>query len=80
MEYKPKGVCSRLIHFDIVDNKVRNVSFVGGCSGNLQGISHLIEGMDVDEAISRIEGYPVRIQTDLLSDQLAIALKEARNA
>ena len=52
MEYKPKGVCSRLIHFDIVDNKVRNVSFVGGCSGNLQGISHLIEGMDVDEAIS----------------------------
>ena len=39
MEYKPKGVCSRLIHFDIVDNKVRNVSFVGGCSGNLQGIS-----------------------------------------
>jgi uncharacterized protein (TIGR03905 family) len=45
MEYKPKGVCSRLIHFDIVDNKVRNVSFVGGCSGNLQGISHLIEGM-----------------------------------
>lgn len=56
MEYKPKGVCSRLIHFDIVDNKVRNVSFVGGCSGNLQGISHLIEGMDVDEAISRIEG------------------------
>lgn len=54
MEYKPKGVCSRLIHFDIVDNKVRNVSFVGGCSGNLQGISHLIEGMDVDEAISRI--------------------------
>ena len=55
MEYKPKGVCSRLIHFDIVDNKVRNVSFVGGCSGNLQGISHLIEGMDVDEAISRLE-------------------------
>ena len=52
MEYKPKGVCSRLIHFDIVDNKVRNVSFVGGCSGNLQGISHLIEGMDVDEAIA----------------------------
>ena len=55
MEYKPKGVCSRLIHFDIVDNKVRNVSFVGGCSGIFREF-HLIEGMDVDEAISRIEG------------------------
>ena len=45
-----------MIHFDIEDNKVKNVSFVGGCNGNLQGISRLIEGMDVDEAISRIEG------------------------
>ena len=56
MDYRPKGVCSQQIHFDIVDNKVRNVSFKGGCNGNLQGISRLIEGMDVDEAISRIEG------------------------
>ena len=78
MEYKPKGVCSRLIHFDIVDNKVRNVSFVGGCSGNLQGISHLIEGMDVDEAISRIEGIRCGFKPTSCPDQLAIALKEAR--
>ena len=77
MEYKPKGVCSRLIHFDIVDNKVRNVSFVGG---NLQGISHLIEGMDVDEAISRIEGIRCGFKPTSCPDQLAIALKEARNA
>ena len=75
MEYKPKGVCSRLIHFDIVD-----VSFVGGCSGNLQGISHLIEGMDVDEAISRIEGIRCGFKPTSCPDQLAIALKEARNA
>ena len=80
MEYKPKGVCSRLIHFDIVDNKVRNVCFVGGCSGNLQGISHLIEGMDVDEAISRIEGIRCGFKPPSCPDQLAIALKEARNA
>ena len=80
MEYKPKGVCSRLIHFDIVDNKARNVSFVGGCSGNLQGISHLIEGMDVDEAISRIEGIRCGFKPTSCPDQLAIALKEARNA
>ena len=56
MQYRPKGVCSQSIDFDIEDNKVKNVSFVGGCSGNLQGISRLIEGMDVNEAISRIEG------------------------
>ena len=68
MEYKPKGVCSRLIHFDIVDNKVR------------KGISHLIEGMDVDEAISRIEGIRCGFKSTSCPDQLVIALKEARNA
>ena len=51
MDYKTKGVCSQQIHFEIEDNKIHNVSFVGGCNGNLQGISHLVEGMDVDEAI-----------------------------
>ena len=56
MEYTPKGVCSQQIHFDIVDHKVRNVSFRGGCNGNLQGISRLIDGMDVDEAIKRLDG------------------------
>ena len=56
MQYKPQGVCSKLIQFDIENNKIRNVGFVGGCNGNLQGISRLIEGMDVDEAISRMEG------------------------
>ena len=56
MDYRTKGVCSQSIHFDIEDNKIHNVSFVGGCNGNLQGISHLVEGMDVDEAISRLEG------------------------
>ena len=68
MDYQPKGVCSQQIHFDIIDNKVRNVSFKGGCHGNLQGISRLIDGMDVNEAISRIDEsnavsnqHPVRI-------------------
>ena len=45
MQYRPKGVCSQSIDFDIEDNKVKNVSFVGGCSGNLQGISSLVAGM-----------------------------------
>ena len=77
MEYRPKGVCSQKINFDIVDNKVRNVSFVGGCNGNLQGISRLIEGMDVDEAISRIDGIHCGFKSTSCPDQLSRALKEA---
>ena len=77
MDYKTKGVCSQKIHFDIEGNKVKNVSFVGGCNGNLQGISRLIEGMDVDEAIRRIEGIKCGFKTTSCPDQLAKALKEA---
>ena len=77
MDYRPKGVCSQQIHFDIVDNKVTNVSFGGGCSGNLQGISRLIEGMDVNEAISRIEGIKCGFKATSCPDQLAQALKQA---
>ena len=77
MQYRPKGVCSQSIDFDIEDNKVKNVSFVGGCSGNLQGISRLIEGMDVNEAISRIDGIRCGFKSTSCPDQLAKALKEA---
>ena len=77
MQYRPRGVCSQMINFDIEDNKVKNVSFAGGCNGNLQGISRLIEGMDVDEAISRIEGIRCGFKATSCPDQLAKALKEA---
>lgn len=77
MKYKPKGVCSREIDFEIDDHKVRNVSFIGGCSGNLQGIGRLIEGMDINEAISRIEGIHCGSKATSCPDQLAKALKEA---
>lgn len=77
MEYTPKGVCSQQIHFDIVDHKVRNVSFRGGCNGNLQGISRLIDGMDVDEAIKRLDGIRCGFKATSCPDQLAQALKEA---
>lgn len=77
MQYRPKGVCSQLINFDIVDNKVTNVKFVGGCSGNLQGISRLVEGMDAKEAIKRIEGITCGFKSTSCPDQLAKALKEA---
>ena len=52
--YKTSGTCSRLIHFTLEDGKVKNVSFEGGCNGNLQGISRLVEGMEPAEAIRRL--------------------------
>lgn len=77
MQYKPKGVCAQMIHFEIDDNKVHDVEFVGGCAGNTQGVARLIEGMPVDEAISRIEGIQCGFKGTSCPDQLAIALKEA---
>ncbi len=77
MQYKPTGVCSQMIHFDIEDHKVKNVLFNGGCNGNTQGLSRLIEGMDVDEAISRLEGIRCGFKATSCPDQLAKALKQA---
>ena len=77
MEYRTKGVCSRAIRFDIADNKVTNVQFIGGCSGNTQGVARLIEGMDVNEAISRLEGIQCGPRPTSCPDQLARALKSA---
>lgn len=77
MQYRPRGVCSRLIEFDIEDGKVKKVSFEGGCNGNLQGIARLVEGMDVNEVISRIEGIRCGFKSTSCPDQLAQALKAA---
>lgn len=77
MQYKTKGVCSQMIQFDIEDNKVHNVQFVGGCAGNTQGVARLIEGMPVDEAISRMDGIQCGFRGTSCPDQLAKALKEA---
>ena len=77
MEYRTKGVCSQAIRFDIVDNKVKNVQFVGGCSGNTQGVARLVDGMDVNEAITRLEGIHCGPRSTSCPDQLARALKAA---
>lgn len=77
MQYVPQGVCSRLIEFDLVDDKVKNVSFVGGCDGNLKGISCLVEGMNAEEVISKIEGIKCGRKSTSCPDQLAKALKKA---
>ena len=76
MDYKTHGVCSQNISFDIKDHKVYNVHFTGGCHGNLQGIGKLVEGMDVDEVISRVEGIKCGPKSTSCPDQLARALKE----
>lgn len=75
-EYTPRGVCSRSIHIEVEDGIVKSVSFRGGCDGNLQGISRLVAGMPVDEAIRRLEGIRCGAKSTSCPDQLARALKE----
>ncbi|MBQ7089706.1 MAG: TIGR03905 family TSCPD domain-containing protein [Clostridia bacterium] len=75
--YKTRGVCSRMIAFEVdEEGALRNVSFEGGCNGNLQGIAALVEGMDVDEAIDRLSGIQCGYKSTSCPDQLAQALKE----
>ena len=76
-EYKTKGTCSQRILFDIEDGKVKNIQFIGGCNGNLQGIGRLAEGMNVEDVIERIEGIHCGMKPTSCPDQLARALKEA---
>ncbi len=76
-EYKTKGTCSQRIIFDIEDNIIKNVQFLGGCNGNLKGIGSLVEGMEVNEVIDRLEGIRCGMKPTSCPDQLAKALKEA---
>ena len=76
-EYKTKGTCSHRIFFEIEDGKVKNVQYMGGCNGNLKGIGSLVEGMDAEEVISRLEGTTCGFKSTSCPDQLAKALKEA---
>ena len=73
--YKTSGTCSRQITFDVENGKVYNVKFLGGCLGNLQGVSKLCEGRDVNEVISTLKGIKCRGNTSC-PDQLAKALEK----
>ena len=79
-QYKTRGTCSQMITFDVENNKVMNVKFMGGCNGNLKGIASLVEGMDIDEVIGRIEGIQCGMKSTSCPDQLAKALTAAKNA
>ena len=78
MEFITSGVCARKITFEI-DNegKVRNVSFLGGCPGNLKAISKLVEGMDAQKVVELLDGNTCGMKTTSCGDQLAKALKGA---
>ncbi len=75
--YKPQGVCSMEIHLDLDGDVIKHVEFVGGCSGNTQGVSRLVEGMKATDAISRLEGIHCGPRPTSCPDQLARALKQA---
>ena len=75
--YTPKGVCSRKMKVDVEDGVIRSVEILGGCSGNLQGISRLIVGMPAEEAIEKLSGIPCGFKATSCPDQLSIALRQA---
>lgn len=73
----PEGVCSKQIDFDIVDGKLCNVSFLGGCNGNLKALSKLLEGADAQWTINRLRGNTCGNKTSSCADQLAQAIEQA---
>ena len=79
-QYNTQGVCSKCIYFDVENGKVTNVSYLGGCNGNLKGIAALVEGMDVDTVIERVQGIRCGMKKTSCPDQLAQALIAAKNA
>ena len=77
MKYRTKGTCSSAIDIELDNGIIKSVHFTGGCNGNLQGISRLVEGMPAKEAISRLKGIKCGFKKTSCPDQLAHALKEA---
>ncbi|MCI8522114.1 MAG: TIGR03905 family TSCPD domain-containing protein [Lachnospiraceae bacterium] len=76
MIYQPKGVCSNTIDVQVEDGVIKSVKFTGGCNGNLQGISRLVAGMKVEDAIDRLKGIKCGFKSTSCPDQLACALQE----
>lgn len=72
--YRTSGTCSQEITFDFTDGKIRNVKFYGGCNGNLQGIAKLVEGMQADEVVEKLQGIRCGFKNTSCPDQLAKAI------
>lgn len=77
MEYKTQGTCSRMIQLELDGDIIKSVEFIGGCSGNTQGIASLVKGMKAEDAIERMEGIRCGFKPTSCPDQLAQALKQA---
>lgn len=78
IEFRPKGVCSQHMEIEMEDGIVRSLKVTGGCNGNLQGISRLVEGMPVEEVIRRLDGIRCGFKNTSCPDQLAQALKQVK--
>ena len=75
--YRTQGTCSQAIEFEIEDGILRNVQFYGGCNGNTQGVSALVDGMKVDDVLQRLEGIRCGFKNTSCPDQLCKAIREA---
>lgn len=80
MVYQTKGICARAIEIETDNDTIKSVRFIGGCAGNTSGIAKLVEGMNIDEVIKRLEGTPCGPKSTSCPDQLAKALKELKNS
>ena len=80
MKYRTKGTCSSSIDIEMDGNVIKSVIFTGGCNGNLQGISKLVEGMSAEDAISRLKGIKCGFKPTSCPDQLARALKQYKQS
>lgn len=77
--YKPQGVCSYEMIIEVEGDTIKKVTIEGGCAGNTVGVSRLVEGMKIDEAIKRLKGIPCGFKETSCPDQLARALEEIKN-
>ena len=75
VNFTPKGVCARNMNFDIENGIIRNLKVMGGCNGNLKGIASLVEGMKIEDVVSRLEGIDCGGKGTSCPDQLAKAVK-----
>ena len=80
IEYKTKGTCARAVIVDVEDGVITDCQFVGGCSGNTQGVAALVKGMKVEDAVAKIKGIKCGMKSTSCPDQLALALEEAANS
>ena len=76
--YKTQGTCSTFIDLEVEDGIIKNVPYIGGCNGNLQGLCRLVKGMKVEDVISKLEGIRCGSKTTSCPDQLCRALREMK--